>query len=72
MHLQEAISQLGYTVVGPFATGEETIHSTTDISIVFLTGFSQDGLLVQTKMVAPYGYLIKPVPERELVATLDF
>ena len=101
MDLQGTISQQGYTVVGPFASGEEAIaflpgkqvdlvlmdielageingigtaeiiHSTTDIPIVLLTSFSQNGLLAQAKTAAPYGYLIKPVPERELVATLE-
>ncbi len=41
-----------------------------DIPVVFLTGFSQDPLLDQAKAVAPYGYLIKPVSERELAATV--
>ena len=49
----------------------ETLHRTVDIPIVFLTGFSQDPLLEQAKIAAPYGYLIKPVPERELAATLE-
>ena len=41
-----------------------------DIPVVFLSGFSQDPLLDQAKVVAPYGYLIKPVSERELAATV--
>ena len=41
-----------------------------DIPVVFLTGFSHEPLLEQAKVTAPYGYLIKPVPERELAATL--
>ena len=49
----------------------ETIQRTADIPIVFLTGFSQDPLVEQAKIATPYGYLIKPVPERELVATLE-
>ena len=49
----------------------ETLHQTSDIPIVFLTGFSHDPLLEQAKIAAPYGYLIKPVPERELAATLE-
>ncbi|WP_306549331.1 PAS domain S-box protein [Desulfobulbus sp.] len=48
----------------------EIITRSRDIPIVFLTGFSQDRLLEQAKIAAPYGYLIKPVPERELAATL--
>ncbi len=52
-------------------TAAEIINRTSDIPIVFLTGFSHDPLLQQAKMAAPYGYLIKPVPERELAATLE-
>ena len=46
------------------------IADAVDIPIIFLTGFSQDPLLEQAKIVAPYGYLIKPVPESEMVATI--
>ena len=52
-------------------TVAETINQASDIPIVFLTGFSHDPLLEQAKIAGPYGYLIKPVPERELAATLD-
>jgi PAS domain S-box-containing protein len=52
-------------------TAAEMITRTADIPIVFLTGFSHDPLLEQAKIAAPYGYLIKPVPERELAATLQ-
>jgi len=46
------------------------ITGRSEVPIVFLTGFSQEPLLEQAKFTAPYGYLIKPVPERELAATL--
>jgi len=49
----------------------EMIHRNVGIPVVFLTGFSQDPLLELAKIAAPYGYLIKPVPERELSATLE-
>jgi PAS domain S-box-containing protein len=52
-------------------TAAEIIHRTVGTPVVFLTGFSQDPLLEQAKIAAPYGYLIKPVPERELWATLE-
>jgi PAS domain S-box-containing protein len=48
----------------------EAISRATDVPIVFLTGYSQDPLLEQAKIATPYGYLIKPVPERELAATI--
>jgi PAS domain S-box-containing protein len=46
------------------------ITRTSDIPIVFLTGFSHTPVLEQAKSAAPYGYLIKPVSERELAATV--
>jgi two-component system, cell cycle sensor histidine kinase and response regulator CckA len=42
-----------------------------DIPVVFLTGYSQDPLLGKARDTAPYGYLVKPVPERELAATIE-
>jgi CheY-like chemotaxis protein len=44
----------------------EHISSVADVPIIFLTGYSQDPLLQRAKLVAPYGYLIKPVSSREL------
>jgi PAS domain S-box-containing protein len=40
------------------------------VPVIFLTAFSQEPLLDQAKAVGPYGYLIKPVQERELVVTI--
>ncbi len=48
----------------------EAVQQSFDIPVVFLTGFSHDPLLEQAKIAGPYGYLIKPVPERELAATI--
>lgn len=42
-----------------------------DIPIVYLTAFSHDLQLEQAKSANPYGYLVKPVSERELLVTLD-
>ncbi|MBI5589338.1 MAG: PAS domain S-box protein [Deltaproteobacteria bacterium] len=47
------------------------IRSTTDVPIVFLTGYSQDPLLQRAKTTVPYGYLLKPVSQRELAATIE-
>ncbi len=52
-------------------TAAEILYRTSDVPVVFLTGYSQDPLLERAKIAAPYGYLIKPVPERELAATLE-
>ncbi len=46
------------------------INRDTNTPIVFLTGYSHDPLLEQAKSATPYGYLIKPVHERELAATV--
>jgi len=99
--LQDRLTSLGYTVLGPVDSGEAAIaavkaqppdmvlmdiklagemdgitaagriQSAADIPIVYLTGYSQDLLLQQAKVTAPYGYLVKPVSERELAATLE-
>jgi len=52
-------------------TAAEKIGETTDTPVIFLTGFSQDPILEEAKFAAPYGYLVKPVPERELTATIE-
>ena len=100
-YLENILTGLGYTVLGPVASGEEAVASpggrnidlvlmdielagamdgitaaeriyrATEIPIVFMTGFSRDALLEKAKIASPYGYLIKPVSERELVATVE-
>lgn len=40
------------------------------IPVVFLTAHADDSMLQEAKDAAPYGYLIKPVSERALAATL--
>lgn len=52
-------------------TAAEMIGEMDDVPVIFLTGFSHDPLLQQAKITAPYGYLVKPVPERELAATIE-
>lgn len=49
----------------------ETIRSFSDVPIIFLTGYSQETLIQKAKSAAPSGYLIKPVPARELQATIE-
>jgi CheY-like chemotaxis protein len=41
------------------------------IPIIFLTSFIQKSVLDQAKNAAPYGYLVKPVTERDLVTTIE-
>lgn len=52
-------------------TAAATLHKTSDVPVIFLTGFSHDPLLDKAKFALPYGYLIKPVNERELAVTLQ-
>ena len=47
------------------------IRAAADVPVIFLTAYSEDKLLQQAKAIAPYGYLVKPVPERELAATVE-
>ncbi|MFO1421366.1 MAG: diguanylate cyclase [Candidatus Competibacteraceae bacterium] len=52
-------------------TAAEHIRADFDIPIVYLTAYSQAAQLQRAKETSPYGYLIKPVAERELLATLE-
>jgi signal transduction histidine kinase/DNA-binding response OmpR family regulator len=52
-------------------TAAAHIRSVADVPIVFLTGFSHDPLLQRAKTTAPYGYLVKPVSQQNLVATIE-
>ncbi|MEN6394490.1 MAG: PAS domain S-box protein, partial [Anaerolineaceae bacterium] len=47
------------------------MQSNQDMPIVFLTAYAEDERLEQAKLTQPYGYLVKPVQERELYATLE-
>ena len=47
------------------------IHEVCDLPIVYITGFSQDPFFNQAKSTAPYAYLVKPVPPRELALTVE-
>jgi diguanylate cyclase (GGDEF)-like protein/PAS domain S-box-containing protein len=51
-------------------TAAEHIRVEFDVPIVYLTAYSQAAQLERAKETYPYGYLIKPVAERELAATL--
>lgn len=47
------------------------IRSRFDIPIVYLTAYSDDDLLQQAKITGPYGYLVKPIQDRELHSTIE-
>ncbi|PTN37174.1 ATP-binding protein [Desulfonatronum sp. SC1] len=52
-------------------TAARRIRSFSEIPVVFLSSHSEDALLRQAKASNPYGYLVKPVSERELAACLE-
>ena len=52
-------------------TTAEILLGMSDIPVVFLTAYSQNGLLEQAKTVSPYGYLVKPVSDQALAATVE-
>lgn len=52
-------------------TAARRIGSFSEVPVVFLSSHSEDALLRQAKSTTPYGYLIKPVSERELAACLE-
>ena len=47
------------------------IGAVSSVPVIFLTGHAEDALIQEAKRVAPYGYLVKPVSERELAATIE-
>jgi len=47
------------------------IRSEFDIPVVFLTAHADQATLERAKQTAPFGYVLKPFQERDLVVTLD-
>ncbi|MBI5460498.1 response regulator [Methanobacterium sp.] len=45
--------------------------SSLDIPVVFLTAYSDDKTLQRAKATSPYGYIIKPYPDKELELALE-
>ncbi len=54
---------------GVDAAGE--IRDTWDIPVVYLTGHSDKATLQRAKRTEPYGYLLKPFDERELLSAIE-
>lgn len=48
-----------------------TIQSERDVPVVFLTAYSDEVTVSRAKEVAPYGYIIKPVDNRELQIAIE-
>jgi PAS domain S-box-containing protein len=53
------------------AEAARQIHTNYDIPIVYLTAYADDARLQIAKDSEPYGYLVKPVQDRELYATIE-
>ncbi|MBD3305894.1 response regulator [candidate division KSB3 bacterium] len=75
-HLQHTLPQLilmDIQLIGDL-TGIETarqIHDRYNLPIVYMTAYADDTILQKAKLTEPYGYLIKPIQKRELLATIQ-
>ena len=49
----------------------ESIRAAHDIPIIFLTGYADEKKIERAKLILPYGYLLKPVQERELKVAVE-
>lgn len=52
-------------------TAAETIRARFDIPIIFLTAYADDSTLQRAKISEPYGYLLKPFEEQELLTAIE-
>ena len=49
----------------------EKIRVLLDIPIVYLTAYSDEATLLRAKVTEPFGYIVKPLEERELHSTIE-
>ncbi len=49
----------------------EIIHNRFDIPVVYLTAYSDEKTLQRAKITSPYGYVLKPLQERELHIAIE-
>jgi PAS domain S-box-containing protein len=52
-------------------TAAEEIQKFVDIPIIFLTAYSDPATIERAKKVGPFGYLIKPFDNRELIVAIE-
>jgi PAS domain S-box-containing protein len=52
-------------------TAAEEIKSQFDIPVVYVTAYADEDTLQRAKITEPYGYIIKPYRERELVIAIE-
>ena len=49
----------------------EKIHSFSDVPVIYLTAYADQTTLERAKITGPFGYLLKPFKERELLITIE-
>jgi PAS domain S-box-containing protein len=47
------------------------IRDIADVPVIYLTAYTENLLIRQARLTAPYGYIVKPFHERELTATIE-
>ena len=47
------------------------IHEKADIPVIYLTAYADEDILERAKITEPFGYMIKPVGNRELKSTIE-
>jgi len=52
-------------------TAVEKIHAHFDIPIIYITAYADDDTLKRAKITEPYGYIVKPFKERELIISIE-
>ena len=52
-------------------TAANKIHALFNIPVVYLTAYADGETLKRVKISEPYGYLVKPFEERELIAAIE-
>lgn len=47
------------------------IRQIRDIPVIFLTAYSNEGCIAEAKKISPYGYILKPCMEHDLVGAIE-
>ena len=49
----------------------EAIHKKFEIPIIYLTAHSDENSLLRANLTGPYGYIVKPIEERDLYTSIE-
>lgn len=49
----------------------QRIHDISDVPVVYLTAFADEFTLQRAKLTEPFGYILKPFEERELITNIE-